>query len=363
VILAYCFLASIVPMWLLLQPRGYLGGLFLYVTLIAGVAGLLLGAETVRYPAFRGWQSPQGLPLFPMLFVMVACGACSGFHGIVSSGTTSKQISREPDCRLVGYGGMLLESLVAVIALATVMLLAPGEPLSLQSPDRIYADGLSHFVGQFGINREMARSFALLAFATFIFDTLDVATRLGRYVFQELTGWKGTTGRIAATLCTLALPAFCVSLRVEDAAGQVVPAWKVFWMVFGTSNQLLAALSLLTLTVWLRQTTRAHPTPESAPPAEGHPRLTRQRGGGIPPQRSWWTCAVAAVFVLTMTLWSLALMGRPWVVGLMRGAWTMNWIALVALILMVLAVLIVAEALKAFRGKLRAAGAATPNTS
>ena len=175
VIFAYCCLASVVPMWLLLQPRGYLGGFFLYVVLIAGVLGLLIGGDPIRYPPFLGWQSAQGLPLFPLLFVTVACGACSGFHGIVCSGTTSKQINQEPDCRLVGYGGMLLEGLVAVIALATVMLLVPGDPLSRQAPDRIYAEGLSHFVSRLGVDREFARSFALLAFTTFIFDTLDVA--------------------------------------------------------------------------------------------------------------------------------------------------------------------------------------------
>jgi carbon starvation protein len=134
-----------------------------------------------------------------VLFVTVACGACSGFHGIVSSGTTSKQISREPDCRLVGYGGMLLEALVAVIALSTVMMLAPADPTAQQAPDRIYANGLSHFVARFGIPRDLARSFALLAFATFIYDTLDVATRLGRYMLQELTGWQGRRGGILAT--------------------------------------------------------------------------------------------------------------------------------------------------------------------
>src|SRR3989338_1171634 len=102
IILSYCFLASIAPLWILLQPRGYLGGFFLYVTLAAGVIGLLLGQDRIQYPAFLGWTSQKGFPLFPILFVTVACGACSGFHGIVSSGTTSKQIEKEPDCRVVG---------------------------------------------------------------------------------------------------------------------------------------------------------------------------------------------------------------------------------------------------------------------
>jgi carbon starvation protein len=306
-------------MWLLLQPRGYLGGVFLYVTLAAGVVGLFLGGDRIQYPAFLGWTSQRGFPLFPILFVTVACGACSGFHGIVSSGTTSKQIARETDCRVVGYGGMLLEGLVAVIALATVMLLVPGDPATQQSPDRIYANGISHFVERFGINREFARSFALLAFATFIYDTLDVATRLGRYVFQELTGWKNRWGGIVATLATLALPALSVSWTVRDPAGNIVPAWKVFWTLFGTSNQLLAALTLVTITVWLRRT-----------------------------KRPWLISAVPAAFMLTMTLWSLLLTVRPWLAGLLAGQPTLNWIALIALILLALAVLVIVEGLRAF---------------
>lgn len=214
---------------------------------------------------------------------------------------------------------MLLEGLVAVIALATVMMLAEGDPTTMQSPDRIYANGLSHFVERFGVQREFARSFALLAFATFIYDTLDVATRLGRYIFQELTGWKGSGGRVGATLCTLALPALCVSVTVKDAAGNVIPAWKVFWTIFGTSNQLLAGLTLLTITVWLR------------------------RSGG-----RCWVSGIPALFMLTMTCWSLALLAGPWVFHLIQGRWTANWVAWIALLLLALAVSVIVEALRTF---------------
>jgi len=319
VILGYCFLASIIPLWLLLQPRGYLGGFFLYVTLAIGIIGLLLGGDRIQYPAFLGWTSQRGFPLFPVLFVTVACGACSGFHGIVSSGTTSKQIAKEPDCRPVGYGGMLLEGLVAVVALSTVMLLVPGSAATQQSPDRIYAEGLSHFVERFGINREFARAFVLLAFATFIYDTLDVATRLGRYVFQELTGWKGRTGSVGATLATLALPALSVTWTVRDPSGAIVPAWRVFWTLFGTSNQLLAALTLTTITVWLKRT-----------------------------KRPWLVSAIPATFMVVMTLWSLILLIQPWLLTFASGQPAMNWVAFVALVLFVLAVLVLFEGVKAF---------------
>jgi carbon starvation protein len=320
IILAYCFAASILPLWLLLQPRGYLGGFFLYGTLLAGVLGLFLGGDKVQYPAFLGTTSPHGLPLLPMLFVTVACGACSGFHGLVSSGTTSKQVAVETDCRLVGYGGMLLEGLVAVIALATVMLLSPGDASLTASPDRIYANGLSHFVEQFGINPNLARSFALLAFATFIYDTLDVATRLGRYMLQELLGWRGWAGSAAATLLTLALPAYFVSVTLKDPAGNTIPAWKMFWTIFGTSNQLLAGLTLLGLTLWLKRT-----------------------------RRFWLVTALPMAFMMIMTLWALGRTIFPWAASLAVGQGKWEVVPAVALVLLGLALLLLWESGKALR--------------
>jgi carbon starvation protein len=319
ILLGYCFIASLVPVWLLLQPRGYLGGFFLYGTLAIGLVGLFLGGEKIQYPAFTGFLSPSGMPLFPILFVTVACGACSGFHGIVCSGTTSKQISKETDCHLVGYGGMLLEGVVALVALSTVMILAKGDALVSSSPDRIYAEGLSRFVHQFGVPKELARSFALLAFTTFIYDTLDVATRLARYIFQELTGWKGWQGKIGATILTLAVPLFCVSLKMVDAQGAAIPAWKVFWTIFGTSNQLLAALTLMILSLWLRH-------------------------AGKP----WWISAIPMAFMMTVTLSSLFIIIRPFVLKLFTGSFGFDPIAGVALCLFILAALLLWEAVKLF---------------
>lgn len=313
ILLGYCFIASVIPVRLLLQPRGYLGGMFLYGTLAAGVVGLFLGGETVAYPAFKGFTNPMGLPLFPLLFVTVACGACSGFHGIVASGTTSKQIANEKDCRMVGYGGMLLEGFVAIIALSTVMILAPGDPLITASPDRIYSEGLSRFVQHFGISRDFARAFTLLAFTTFIYDTLDVATRLARYILQELTGWKGKRGVMAATLLSLAIPFFCVSLKITDVSGKIVPAWKIFWTLFGTSNQLLAALTLLTLTLWLARS-----------------------------KKPWLVSAVPMVFMLVVTFGSLGLMIRP----VFQRSFAWDPVAFVALLLLILAILLIIEAAK-----------------
>ena len=285
ILLIYCFFAALSPVWLLMQPRGALGGYFLYVIVIVGVVGVVVGGLkgdlTIAAPAVSNANlfSFNGAtpPLLPVLFITIACGACSGFHSIVASGTTSKQLDRETDAKPVGYGGMLLESFLACLSLATVMILA--KPTG--RPDLTYADGVAVFMNQatFGlVSIDVARQFGLLCFATFVFDTLDACTRLARYVLMELTGWTGRVGMVAATAVTLSLPAIAVSLPAAVVAGQPIPLWRAFWNLFGTSNQLLAALALLGVTVWLRQR-----------------------------HRSVWITLGPTVFMLGMTLWSLGL--------------------------------------------------------
>jgi len=246
-ILGYCAVASVTPVWALLQPRGYLGGFVLYAALGLGLIGVLFGGYPIQQPAFRGWDAggPAGT-LFPFLFVTIACGACSGFHGLVCSGTTSKQIDRESHARPVGYGAMLAEAVVALIALVTVMIASPPELAGL-APGTIYGNGMGSFLTLLigAEHRQFAVTFGVLAFSTFVFDTLDVSLRLGRYLVQELTGWRGRAGALAGTLITLAPPAVLVLAAGDDS-------WRKFWTLFGASNQLLAALTLLTLTVWLR---------------------------------------------------------------------------------------------------------------
>jgi carbon starvation protein len=308
IILIYCFFASILPLWLLLQPRGYLGGYFLYAALAVGLVGLLFGGYTAEYPAFIGFHNAKGAPLFPILFITVACGACSGFHGLVCSGTSSKQLEKEGDAQPVGYGGMLLEGLVAVIALATVMMFPAGDPALAKGPTEIYAGGLARFANLLGVPMEVAISFGLLAFATFVYDTLDVATRLGRYILQELTGWEGTRGRIGATLATLAFPLFFI-LTAKEAA------YLKFWPIFGASNQLLAALSLLGVSVWLIKT-----------------------------ERNPLYALIPMFFVLTMTLWSLGLFIIPWLRRWTEGNFQMETVPIVALVLIAITFLLLIEA-------------------
>lgn len=257
-LLAYCVIASVLPMWLLLQPRGHLGGWFLYIAVVSALLGILLGGHRIEYPAFTDWVvtspgSATAESLFPVLFITVACGACSGFHCLIASGTTSKQLRRETDAKLIGYGAMLMEGMVAVVSLACVMMLTKEAAAGLK-PNVIYANGVGSFFALVGVPRAIAISFGLLAFTTFVYDTLDVCTRLGRYVVQELTGLSGWGGRWLGTLITAGVPLALLFHDQVDAAGQPIAAWRVFWLLFGASNQLLAALALLGIAVWLLRT-------------------------------------------------------------------------------------------------------------
>ncbi len=316
-ILLYCFVASLLPVWMLLQPRGYLGGFVLYLALAVGVIGIFFGGYDIQQASFKTWNAP-GLTgsLFPFLFVTIACGACSGFHGLVCSGTTSKQIDKETHCRPVGYGAMLLEGFVAVIALATIMILSDTDAKG--APGTIYGAGMGRFltliVGE--DNLLFAMTFGALAFSTFVFDTLDVSTRLGRYILQELTGRKGPLAAGVATAMTAGLPA--VLLLIGGEGG-----WQHFWVLFGTSNQLLAGLTLLGVTVWLHRTSR----------------------------RYWFTL-LPMIFVMTITFWSLfrqiqVAASRSFEQGLRFNLSTVN--GAVALLLSVLAALVILEATQAVR--------------
>ncbi|HBL31226.1 MAG TPA: carbon starvation protein A [Acidobacteria bacterium] len=248
VILIYCGIASMVPVWALLQPRGYLGGFILYAALALGVIGIFFGGYEIQQPAFKGWDM-GGMTgtLFPFLFVTIACGACSGFHGLVCSGTTSKQVDKESHIHPVGYGAMLAEGFVALIALVTVMIMTK-EGLEGLAPGTIYGNGIGRFltllIGEKHLG--LAITFGAMAFSTFVFDTLDVSARLGRYLLQEILGWRSRAGAVVATLLTVGAPAFLLSFAQEGM-------WRKFWTLFGASNQLLAALTLLSITVWLHQ--------------------------------------------------------------------------------------------------------------
>src|SRR5688572_25771198 len=241
------------PVWALLQPRGYLGGFVLYSAIAVGIIGIFFGGYSIQQPAFKSFDvgGMTGM-LFPFLFVTIACGACSGFHGLVCSGTTSKQIDKESHVRPVGYGGMLAEGFVAFIALVTVMVVASDALLTADGrtlpPGKIYGNGIGNFltilIGK--ENLQFAVTFGAMAFSTFIFDTLDVSMRLGRYIVQELIGIPGKFGALLGTVATVSIPFVLVFFAPPGS-------WIEFWTLFGASNQMLASLTLLSITVWLYQ--------------------------------------------------------------------------------------------------------------
>lgn len=253
ILIAYCFVASTAPVWILLQPRDYLSSYLLYFSVAGGFLGILFGGFSIQYPAFRSFNDPHLGPLAPILFITIACGACSGFHALVASGTSSKQIDRESHARPVGYGGMLVEGAVAAMALLVVAMLPADSDLVKKAPLAIYGAGMAKFLGVFGVPEPIGYSFGLLALSTFILTTLDTATRLGRYIFEEFFGLRRARTRYLATVATLALPLVFVLITLKDANMNPIPAWKAIWPVFGATNQLLAGLALLVVMIWMKR--------------------------------------------------------------------------------------------------------------
>ena len=248
ILIIYISLASILPVWILLQPRDYLCSFLLYAMLIIGILGIIVSAPKLSViPMFAGFKV-NGNSLFPFLFITVACGAVSGFHSLISSGTTSKQVNSEKDAQFIGYGSMLIEGIVAVIAIIVASSVASTDGAT---PAQIFSNGLATFMNKFGLPLEVGRIFVTLTFSAFALTSLDTATRIGRYVFQELFDdasepLKKFCGNIyVSTIVTVLLATILLSCGYEK-----------IWPIFGATNQLLGALSLLAITSWLAKTRR-----------------------------------------------------------------------------------------------------------
>ncbi len=239
ILLVYCFIASVLPVWLLLI------GIFL-----SGITG----RAPICYPAFITFHDAQLGFIYPALFITVACGAVSGFHSIVASGTTSKQLDSEKSAKRIAYGSMLIESILAFVALAAVMILTT-RPTG-KSPIAIFAEGIGTFFGSFGVSPSAAATFGLLAVSTFLLTTLDTCTRLARFIFQELFHFGGLAGRIVGTTASLLIPAIVVFKEIPGPTGTLIPAWKAIWPAFGATNQLMAALALIMVYAWLKHEKR-----------------------------------------------------------------------------------------------------------
>ncbi|MDD5807200.1 MAG: carbon starvation protein A [Eggerthellales bacterium] len=273
VIGVYIFAASIAPVWILLQPRDYLSSYLLYGMILLAVIGII-GAgisgnvgSIADMPAFNGFNVDASVKgdskvaatgfLFPALFITIACGAISGFHSLVASGTTSKQIDKESHAQPIAYGGMLLECLVAVISLCAVGFVFAGYmDGSYASPTQVFAGGIAAMLGTVlpgigGDSGSLAYSLLILAVSAFCLTSLDTATRLGRYMFQELLSEgeeERTDGKQSKVLVnTYVATAITVVLGV--ALGMT--GYTIIWPLFGAANQLLAVLALLAVAAWL----------------------------------------------------------------------------------------------------------------
>ena len=254
----YIFFAAVLPMWLLKQPRDAMTT-YMFIGMIAGaVVGLLVAHPTMNLPVFTGFHNDQLGDLFPILFVTVACGAVSGFHSLVSSGTSSKTVSNEKDMLKVGYGAMVLESLLAVIALcvAGAAASANGTPAD-GTPFQVFSSGVAGFFEMFGIPVYVAQCFMTMCVSALALTSLDAVARIGRMSFQELfsvddmehaEGWrKVLCNTYFSTIITL-VAAFVLT-RIGYAN---------IWPLFGSANQLLSALVLVTLCVFLKVTGRSN---------------------------------------------------------------------------------------------------------
>jgi len=275
IIMVYAGIASALPVWVLLQPRDYLSSFLLYTgvggTLLAVIVGTLLGTASQplvvadslgAFNGFWGAEAAGLAPLFPLLFITIACGTISGFHSLVSSGTTAKQLNKETDARLIGYGGMLGEGLLASVALITLAVAGlpdVGGGIGAALPN--FATGGGIILTSVGLPQAFGAPFMALVLVSFLLTSTDTAVRLGRYMMEEIVGIEtGKTtsgfdvgGGLRSTLGSLGRG------RYTNPVIQAVPAylmvisgeWLTLWALFGGANQLLAALALLTATVWL----------------------------------------------------------------------------------------------------------------
>ena len=312
VLIVYCFFASTCPVQYLLQPRDYLNAYLLYVMMALGVLGVFVAHPTLQTEAFAGFTAVgrAGVKdmLFPFLFVTVACGACSGFHALVASGTSSKQLSNEKSIRPIAYGGMLLEGVLAMIALIGVA----GSYASQQEyvtaiqgmePVQMFASTIAGFCVKVGIPQRLAESFMLLSVAAFLMTSVDAGTRLARFSWQELVPKKSAAHNMyVGTFIVCALAAGLLLGNPQAA--------KQLWTLFASANQLLASLTLLAATLWLAKN-----------------------------KKPSWMTAVPMAFMLSVSSWALgAILLKAVETGDLIRLFASGFLLSLAVVLVVLAV-------------------------
>lgn len=325
ILLVYAFLASVLPVWLLLQPRDFLNSLLLYLGLVTIFTGFVLLDPEFAAPAVDA--HPEGAPpLYPFVFIVIACGAISGFHGLVSSGTTAKQIDSERDARFIGYGGMIGESLLGLAAvLACTAGFASTEAWhahygswdmakGLGTSMAAFINGSALFLNRIGVPLEVGQTFVALVAVSFALTTLDSATRLLRFNIEEIAESvrvPALGNRYLASVLAVAAIGFFAFYEIDGK-----PAGLALWALFGTTNQILGGLTLLTVTLYLMQ-----------------------RG------RNYWCTLVPMVFMLVTTVIAMGIGIREFVEG-------RNWLLLcVGGLLLLLALWLIAEGVARLRAE------------
>ena len=318
IVFGYCFIASVLPMWLLKQPRDYLSVFLLLGMIFGGAIGIIIANPVLEMPAFVGWEV-KNQPLFPILFITIACGAVSGFHSLVSSGTSSKSIANERDMLTVGYGAMLVETLLGVVALVIACSASQGGGLPTGTPFQIFGRAVGGFFTMFGLPAHVSECIIMMCVSALAMTTIDAVTRIGRMSWQEFFApsegeqrsvlLKFVTNNYVSTIITLALAyALCLA------------GYSSIWPLFGSANQLLSALVLTALAVFLR--------------------VTGRRG---------WMLYVPMTFMFVVTMSALVISVYKIAVKLTQGGFVFMVDGLqliIALALMILAVLVVSNCCK-----------------
>ena len=256
IIMAYLFLASVLPMWLLMQPRDYMTTFMLLGMIIGAVVGVIVAHPSMQLNAFSGFNV-GGSSLFPTLFVTIACGAVSGFHSLVSSGTSSKTISSEKDMPMVGYGAMVVESLLGIVSLVVVGAVAVNGTKPDGTPFSIFSSGVAGFLEKLGVPVTVATVFMTMCVSALALTSLDSVARIGRMSFQELFYGDSTDpADMTPVQRVLTNKYFATVITLFFGYLLTLGGYSNVWPLFGSANQLLAALVLIALAVFLKTTGR-----------------------------------------------------------------------------------------------------------
>ncbi|HBF38374.1 MAG TPA: carbon starvation protein A [Firmicutes bacterium] len=256
IIFAYIFMASVMPMWLLMEPRDYLSSFLLLGMIASGVIGVIFTNPAIHLPAFTSF-AVNGKPMFPILFITIACGAVSGFHSLVSSGTSSKTISNEKDMLFVGFGAMMVESILAVVSLIVVGAAAVGGVMPQGTPFQIFSKSVAGFLSMFGLPTYIATCVLTMCVSALALTTLDSVGRIGRMCFQELfTGDTADPKQMSPLRRVLTNKYFATVITLFFGYLLCLGGYMNVWPLFGAANQLCAALVLIALSVFLKVTGR-----------------------------------------------------------------------------------------------------------